>query len=208
MTSQNIDISSLPAHTIDSRSPIWWGNLLLLLIESVMFALLIGSYFYLARNFSVWPPPRTIGFPPEYRSAPQLGWATANLIVILLGVLPMLLADRASLRLDKKRMCLGMILVVLFGLAEIGLRWKEFGALNMRWDDNAYASITWMILGMHFTHLIVATLESLLLTAWLLTHGVDDQHARDTRVSAVYWYWIAAVWVLLYLLVYFGPRWL
>jgi hypothetical protein len=26
------------------------------------------------------------------------------------------------------------------------------------------------------------------------------------RVGAVYWYWIAAIWIPLYVIVYFGPR--
>jgi cytochrome c oxidase subunit 3 len=78
----DIDVSSLPAHTLDHRSPIWWGNTLLLVIESVMFGILIASYFYLYKNFSVWPPVRTAQ-PEAYYTRPELHWGTINLIVML-----------------------------------------------------------------------------------------------------------------------------
>ena len=201
-----IDVSNLPAHTLDHRSPIWWGNTLLLVIESAMFGILIASYFYLRRNFDVWPPPRTTGYPVDLHPLPDLTLATVNLGVIVLGCIPMLIADRAALRRDRKWVDIGLVAAVLVGLLTIALRWREFSALRMSWDENAYASVSWTILGMHFMHLIVGTAETVLMTAWLLTHGLDDQHARDVRVTASYWYWIAAVWIPLYVLVYFGPR--
>ena len=208
MKAAPIDVSSLPAHTLDHRSPIWWGNLLLLVIETVMFAILIASYFYLYRNFPVWPPVRSSGPHVEYSSQPELVWATANLVVMLVGVLPMVVADRSALHRNRPWVDIGIVVAVLFGLVEIWLRWKEFGVLRFQWDDNAYASVIWMILGVHFIHLIVGTAEAGIMTAWLLLNGMDDQHARDVRLTAIYWYWITGIWVPLYLLVYFAPRWL
>jgi heme/copper-type cytochrome/quinol oxidase subunit 3 len=35
---------------------------------------------------------------------------------------------------------------------------------------------------------------------------MDDKHARDIRIGAIYWYWIAAIWIPLYVIIYFGPR--
>ena len=52
-----IDVSDLPEGTIDSRALIWWGNAWMCVIESTMFALLIGSYYYIRANQAVWPPP-------------------------------------------------------------------------------------------------------------------------------------------------------
>ena len=52
-----VDVSELPHHEFDTYDPVWWGNNLLLAIESSMFAILIATYFYLRQNFSLWPPP-------------------------------------------------------------------------------------------------------------------------------------------------------
>ena len=46
-----IDVSELPHHEFDTYDPVWWGNNLLLAIETSMFAILIATYFYLRQNF-------------------------------------------------------------------------------------------------------------------------------------------------------------
>ena len=197
-----IDVSALPESMMDHRSSIWWGNLLLLLIETTMFALLVGSYFYLRGNFPAWPPVQANWAVARYNTAPALWFAT-----IAGSCIPMLWADRSALRLNCRAVLLGLTLCFLLGLVAIGLRFRELLDLNFRWDDNAYGSIVWMILGLHLTHLIVGSLENLLMIAWIVRHGLDRKHARDVRVNAVYWYWIGAIWVLLFAIVDLSPRW-
>jgi heme/copper-type cytochrome/quinol oxidase subunit 3 len=101
---------------------------------------------------------------------------------------------------------IGLTLTILFGIAAAVLRFYEFPTLHFRWDTNAYASVIWLILGMHLAHIITATSENGILATWLFAKGLDDKHARDIRVTAVYWYWVVGTWVLLYALVYWGPR--
>src|SRR3954465_8598662 len=84
-----IDVSKLQPHVLDHRSPIWWGNLLLLFIETTMFAILIAIYlYYRVVDFDQWPPPRVDEFPVLANPVPDLGIPTLNLIIILLSVVP------------------------------------------------------------------------------------------------------------------------
>lgn len=208
MTSRpTIDVSHLPHSAMDHRSPIWWGNLLLLMIETTMFGILVAAYLYIrVIDFRQWPPPLVDVQPPVYHPLPHLRVATINLILLLVSVIPMAIVDRACLKRRCPIVCVGLVICILFGLANIWLRFHEFNALQFRWDSNAYGSITWMILGMHLLHLITGTTENGIMAAWIFKHGMDDKHARDIRVGAAYWYWIAGIWVLLYGLVFWGPR--
>lgn len=201
-----IDVSRLPTSELDHRAMIWWGNLLLLAIETTMFALLIASYFYVKQNFQSWPPPQTNWAIARYNTVPSLLFSTINLGVIVLSCAPMLWADRSALHRNPRGALWGLVLCLVLGLLAIGVRFKEFSGLNFRWDDNAYGSMVWTILGLHLTHLIVGSLENVIMIAWIAVHGMDAKHARDIRVNAVYWYWIGAVWVILYAIVYLGPR--
>lgn len=201
-----IDVSKLPPTVMDHRSPIWWGNLLLLCIESTMFVLCVASYFYLRMNFSNWPPPRVDNGPPLYDSAPSLEVPVVNLALILLSCIPMVMVDRACLRRDARTVKIALSLNILMGIGAIILRFYEFPALHFSWDENAYASIVWTILGLHLTHLLVSTTENGIMAAWIFAKGMDDKHARDIRVTATYWYWIAAIWIPLFAVVYFAPR--
>ena len=86
-----IDVSSLPKSVMDHRSPIWWGNLWLLVIETTMFALAIATYLYFrVVDFDLWPPPRVDQMPVLYHPVPDLGVATVNLGIIVLSLLPMI----------------------------------------------------------------------------------------------------------------------
>jgi cytochrome c oxidase subunit III len=205
-TAHAIDVSKLPAHVEDHTSPIWWGNIFLLFIETTMFALLVGTYFYLRMNFTHWPPVRSDA--GLYQTNPGIGFASANLILLVVSVIPMVIVDLACLRIDLRTVRIGMLFMVLLGLGTIALRFCEFGDLKFRWDDNAYAAVVWTTLGMHLLHLITGTAENLLMTIWVWLKGLDVQHARDVRVGATYWYWIAGIWIPIYAIIYFGPRWL
>lgn len=206
MPENTIDVSGLEPHVLDHRSPIWWGNLVLLAIETTMFGLLIAAYFYFRMNFTDWPPPR--GEKSLYQTNPKLLFATANTILLLLSCVPMGLGDWAALHRKVRLAEITMLLMVVFGLGAIALRFYEFSGLQFRWDDNAYAGIVWTMLGMHLLHLITGTAENFIMCLWLWLNGMDDKHARDVRVSAVYWYWIAGIWLPIYCIIYFGPRWL
>ena len=53
---RRIDVSGLPNFGWDERSPVWWGNALLMFIESTTVAILLATYFYLRQNVHEWPP--------------------------------------------------------------------------------------------------------------------------------------------------------
>lgn len=201
-----LDVAALPAATLDSRSPIWWGNLMLLFIETSMFGILVSSYFYLRLNFHAWPPPRVEGTFVQYDPVPALKAATSNLVLLLISFFPQFLADRSALRMRLRPTQLGLLVVILCGAVAIWLRFQEFTAVKFRWDTNAYGSIVWAILLMHLLHLVAGSLENSLMLVWSLVHGLDEKHARDIRVNCVYWYWIIGVWIPLYIIIFLGPR--
>jgi heme/copper-type cytochrome/quinol oxidase subunit 3 len=206
MSAPVIDVSPLPSGAMDHRSPIWWGNFLLILIETTMFALLLAVYFYLRGNFAQWPPPLVHGPFAILHPRPKLLGPTINLAVILASCVPMALAARAALHRRQRAVRNWLAVTILFGLATIALRFLDFGALRFRWDDNAYAAVVWTIAGMHLLHLITGTLENFIMVLWICRRGLDQKHARDVRVTAGYWYWVAAIWVPLYAVVFTGPR--
>jgi cytochrome c oxidase subunit III len=204
-----IDASELPKGEVDHRSLIWWGNLLLLLVETTVFGLLLACYFYYRQNFTGFPPPRVHDPPIIYNPIPNLEWPTVNLMFLLLSCAPMFFVDRLCKKTDpnERFVCFGLALVVLLGFCIAAIRFQEFRSIHFKWNENAYASTVWMFLGMHLLHVLTGSLELLLMWVWTFTHSLDTKHRRDIRVTAIYWYWVAGIWVPLYIILFWGPRW-
>lgn len=201
-----LDVSGLPDNALDHTAPVWWGNLMLIAIETMMFALLVAAWFYVRRNITPWPPVRAIGEHVRWDTDPALWVPTIGLAVLLLSCIPAAHADKAAHRMDRRGVVRWLSLALGAGLVAVVLRLFEFGSLGMRWDENAYGSVVWAILGMHLLHLLVMVLEGVTSLVWVATKSMEKRRALDVRVSTVYWYWVAGVWVPLYVIVYLLPR--
>jgi cytochrome c oxidase subunit 3 len=200
-----IDVSELPHHEFDTYDPVWWGNNLLLTIETTMFGILVATYFYLRQNFPMWPPP-VAQLTDTLRPLPELGFGTANTILLLASCAPMILTDLSARRNQQTLSRIGLMVCIAFAAAALVLRAFEFPAVYFRWDSNAYGSAVWFLLGMHTLHLAIMAVEAIVLAIWIFTREYDMKHRVDIVTLGVYWYWVVGVWLFIYAIVYFTPR--
>src|SRR4029078_8707438 len=129
-----------------------WG----VCIEIVLFGILIALYFSVRMSISQWLPPRTTpGLPVLQNPLPDLAFPTIVLIIFVIGLAPAIYLDLSSRRKDVFGMKLGLVLTLAFNIVLLVCRYYEFDALKFKWNDNAYGSVTWTILGMHMIHLFV-----------------------------------------------------
>jgi heme/copper-type cytochrome/quinol oxidase subunit 3 len=192
-----LDASTLPTFAFGQRSPMWWGTMGLMAIESTVFALTVMAYFYLRSHASVWPMSR---FPPD------LLWGTLNTVIMLASAVPNELAKRAAERLDLANVRLWMVVCLLFSLVFLGVRALEFTTLNTRWDSDAYGSVVWMLMCLHTTHLVTDAYDSAVLTALTFTNRMEGKRYVDVSENAAYWYFVVLSWLPIYAVVYFGAR--
>jgi len=204
---KTLDVSRLPSTMFDDKANLWWGNNWGLAIETTVFGILIALYFSVRMSISQWLPPRTTpGMPVLLNPLPDLTFPTIVLVIFLISLVPAIYLDLSARRNDVFGMKLGMVTTLAFNIVLLVCRYFEFDALHFKWNDNAYGSVTWTILGMHMIHLFVMASEDIYIILWAFIKGIDDKHRLDITVAAVYWYWIVATWVLLYILVFWGPR--
>ncbi len=206
VTRNRIDVSGLPTAAMDERSPLWWGNLLMILIETTTLGVMLGSYFYLKQNFELWPPPKVDVYPAVLHPVPGLGAATADAVLMVLACLPMYWTNMAARRKDRGRTLAGLALMLAVSLVTIWLRWKEFSATRFWWNDYAYASVVWTTLGLALTYQLAAALEFLVMGAWVVRHGLDEKHALDVTLAGGFWYWVAGTGAIVYAVIFWGPR--
>jgi cytochrome c oxidase subunit III len=204
---RRLDVSTLADSAMDAKAPLWWGNLLMILIETTTMALLVATYFYIRRNYEQWPPPQGTTLPPIAHPLPYLGAATANVVLLVLSCIPMYLVDQWARRKERTRVSAGLIFMGIVGIVSLALRWKELFSIHFYWNENAYASVVWTILVLHLIYVLAGVAEFLLMAAWIIRHGIDDKHALDVTLAGGYWYWTALVWVPVYFVIFWSPRW-
>jgi len=199
MTAQRtLDVSHLPMFEISSNAPLWWGQIFLAFIEGTMFCILIAMYFYIRLNVDVWPPPG-IQLPHELLPAIEL----ALLIASCAGSY---IASEAAKKNDRGGIIGGMVLNVVLALAALALRAAAWHSWNFRWDSGAYGSITWAILFLH-TLDVVADLIFTLALVFFAAFGAYGPRVRlGVHVDSVVWYFLVAIWIPLYVTVYWGPH--
>jgi len=192
-----LDVSALPTFAFGHRSLMWWGTFGLIIIESMIFALTVASYFYLRSQSSEWP---------MNAAPPDLLWGTVNTALLVVSALPNYLAKKAAEKLDLKRVRIWIVASVAFGLLILLVRIFEFPALNTRWDSQAYGSVLWMLMGLHTVHLITDAYDSVVLAVLMFTGPLEGKRYGDVSENAMYWFFVVLSWLPLYAVVYWAPR--
>ncbi|MBX3001224.1 MAG: heme-copper oxidase subunit III [Caldilineaceae bacterium] len=199
-TRQRIDASNLPRYVTGPRAVGWWGVAFLVVIELMVFGSLVSSYFYLAGNSPQWPQD---GLKP-----PELLLPTITTLVLLAGVIPMAWGVKGIQKGSALRLKTGLVLSFLIGATYLVLKYVEYSDLDYTWATNAYASIVWTMIGFHSAH-VLATLLFMAAVFVLAQQGYfrEDRHVA-VQCNALYWYFICGSWPLLYVVLYWSPRWL
>ncbi len=196
---RTLDVSGLPDHAFGHQGLIWWGSVSFMVIEGSMFLMVLVAYYFLRTRVPEWPPSAPLPDPTV---------ATVGTLVMLASTIPNQMAKSAAERLDLERVRVLLPVLLAFGAAVIVLRAFEFPALGAPWDWNAYASITWFILGLHTSHLVTDFADSVVLTALVFTGHAEPKRMVDVSENALYWYFVVFSWIPVYLTIYFAPRWL
>jgi cytochrome c oxidase subunit III len=194
-----VDVSDLPDHAFGHHGLIWWGTTGFMVIEGSMFAIVMVAYFYLRLRVPAWPPSL-----PD----PSLAPGVAGTVILLLSCIPNHFTKMAAEKYDLRRVQVGMAICIVFAVLAVIARAYEFSALNASWTTNAYASVTWLLLGLHTSHLVTDLLDTAVLAAIVFRKEVDGPRYVDVSENAMYWYFVVGSWIPVYLTIYFAPRWL
>ena len=171
----------------------WWGMLMLIATEGVLFGAMIASYFYIRFKTPDWPPP---GVPD-----PKVLTPTLLTVVLILSSLPAGVAAWAARRQVPFRAALGLVataaLAVVYAVGTsivIVREWHDAPATK-----DAYDSLFFTIQGAHVAHVAVGVLINLFLLAKIARGRLTQYRINGIWAMAMYWHFVnaLAVFVLL-----------
>ncbi len=192
-----LDVADLPTYAFGHRAPMWWGTIGVAAIEGMVFVLAVATYFYLWSHAQRWP---MSVLPPD------LAWGTLNTVILIASVVPNEYTRRVAKAHDLRGARIGLVWCIAFAAAFIAVRFLEFGALNVRWNTNAYGSAVWTLLGLHTTHLVTDFVDTVVLAVLMFAGPLEGRRFVDVEENAVYFNFVVAAWLPIYAVLYWSPR--
>jgi cytochrome c oxidase subunit 3 len=194
---RTLDVSALPPYSISNKAPLWWGQLLMAVIEASMFLMLIAIYFYARISLDVWPPPGT--------QLPHLLWPSLALVPLVMSAFGSYWAGEGAKENNRQKMLTGLIGNVVLGIVFLAFRFVEWRTLNFTWATDIHGSVFYSILFLHTLDAIGDLLYTVMLIAIIASGKYGQKQRLGVHVDSVLWYFIVLIWFPLYFTIYWGP---
>jgi cytochrome c oxidase subunit 3 len=191
-------VESLPTEVFGPGNVTWWAALGGEVIEGFVLALGVFTLLYLRHAASDWPPLHT--------PLPSLRAPLLNLALMAVSLTAAWGAARAAREERRFPTAVGLVCHALLGTAILVVRYYECRALNVRWDTNAYGSITWALLFSHGYMALFDVFDTAGLAFLFLRVEPEHQHYADVTENSFFWYFVVATWVPLFVLIFLAPR--
>lgn len=138
-------------------------------------------------------------------------WVPVKIPSLLWGNTAILLASSGTLEISRRRMGRGeategwlwtsFLLAGLFLLGQL-LAWRELLATGIRPALTPHASFFYVLTGTHAVHLLGGIVALLGVALWpAAREWMQISRLTALRAAAVYWHFLAALWVGLFLLI-------
>ncbi len=188
------------ARALTGRSTAWWGMVVLIMTEGMIFATLLSSYLFVRAASKEWPPP-----PIE---SPELGKIWFFTAILLGSSIPMAWAEHGIRKGNVRRLKIGLALVLAMGLTFFGYLIYEYRELTFGIRDNAYASLFYSITGLHGAHVMggLLMIAMLQVKAWMGKFSAE-RHVT-VQVIGMYWHFVDGVWVFVFSTLYLSTHYL
>jgi cytochrome c oxidase subunit III len=171
----------------------WWGMLMLVATEGVLFGAMIASYFYI--RF------RTLHWPPTGVAEPKVLYPTLLTVVLVVSSLPAGIAAWAARRQLPARAASGLFgtiaLAAIYGVGTFAFMVKEWHDSGAQRD--AYDSLFYTLQGAHVAHVAAGILVNVVLLAKISRGRLTQYRINGIWAMSLYWHFVNALAILILL---------
>lgn len=187
----------LAAAVAGPRATSWWGMLLLMVSEAVLFAALLASYFQLRLSAVLWPP--------QGVARPELTFSSANTVILILSSVAMQwgVAGIRSGALGRLRVAL--VIAFILGTIFLGIQVYQFTQVPFAPQDHAYGSLFWTITGINAVYVLVGLLMNLYVQVGAAYGHFGPERRQAVDNAAMYWHFVDVVWLLIFASLFLLP---
>lgn len=173
------------------------GVLVFIVFETMLFSGLVSAYLVLRTSSFAWPPP----------GLPQLPIpvTAVNTVVLLFSAFTMFRATREVAAGEVVRFRNALLVTMALGLTFLivqGSEWVQLIRQGLTLTSGSYGGIFYTLIGLHALHVVGAVVWLGVVLAGALLGRYSAQRYTGVRLIAMYWYFVVALWPLLFGMVY------
>jgi heme/copper-type cytochrome/quinol oxidase subunit 3 len=174
----------------------YWGSMVMIATEAMLFLLLLFAYNQLRVRADRWP----LGDIAE----PELVKSGFRSVVLLASSIPMHLADRAAEEGNQAKLRWSLAVGWLMGAVFLVGHFEEWAGLLHEFtpQTNAYGSLFYTITGLHALHLMIGLLIAGYLFIGAVAGRYENASTNGVKNGILYWHFVDVVWVAVYSTLY------
>ena len=173
------------------------GILMLLAAETMFFAGLIGAFLVYRMSKQVWPPP-TLPRLPIFVTG-------VNTIILLYSAITMWRSQQMIRTGVQRRGIYLLSLTCVLGmtfLAVQGYEWIRLVQFGLTMASGIYGATFYTLIGSHALHVLGAVVWLLIVLVRVFVGRYSASRYMGVALCGMYWYYVVALWPILYGLVY------
>ena len=171
------------------------GMACLIIAESAIFIIFVVAYiFYIGKSLSGPTPAQVLELP------------IFGTICLLSSSFTVHYAVAALRKNNLRGTTLGLASTVLLGTIFLITTAREWYHLihdeGLTIQTNLFGTTYYSLVGLHATHVVVGLIMLSLVLFFSLTGRLKEEHEKKLDVLSLYWHFVDAVWVIVFLVVY------
>jgi cytochrome c oxidase subunit III len=183
-----------PAHVSSRVDARVLGMFLFIASEVMLFGSFFTAYFFVrVVNGYPWPPH---GFHlPVFV-------AGLNTLILLTSSATMHWALQSIKRGNRAGLKAGLTLTFLMGLTFLLTQVTEYSRIGFAPKDNAFATIFYMLTGLHGAHVLIGLTLLLFANIRAYRGHYSPEHHLGVEIPGIYWHFVDVMWIVVYTTIY------
>lgn len=173
------------------------GVLIFIAFETMVFVGLVTAYWVLRSGAFAWPPPNLPRLP--------LAVTWVNTAMLTLSAFTMFRAVRAARAGSPAGLRSALIATAALGTGFLlvqGSEWARLIHQGLTLSSGSYGATFYTLIGLHALHVVGAVVWLLAVLAIAHRGGYTAKHHAAVALCATYWYYVCALWLVLFGIVY------
>lgn len=190
------ELYPVPVGAFDRTGVGWWGLLCAIASEAALFGYLIFTYAYLGVQ---------LGPAEVHLSHLSFRYSIPMTVVVIASSAALVFAEYGVRRGRQLWLVIGFALALGLAIGFVVLEYFEWTSETLSPTYPAFGSSFYLVTGVHLAHFVVGIVALVFMIPLSALGYFDATRYAHVAITAGYWHFVNAIWVVLFVALYVVP---